>query len=95
MEEKSFLGRSPLGFHRIAYTEWGHTSLIRRSSACMALPATAAISTILPGAWQSATRVFCPDIAGRGKSDDLGDPMHYNYPQYLADMTALIAPHGR
>ena len=30
-------------------------------------------------------------MIGRGRSDDLGDPALYGYPQYCADMTALIA----
>ena len=37
---------------------------------------------------------MCPDMAGRGKSDFLADPSLYGYPQYIADMTALIARAG-
>jgi pimeloyl-ACP methyl ester carboxylesterase len=33
----------------------------------------------------------CPDIVGRGDSDWLLDANLYTYPQYLADMTALLA----
>lgn len=36
-------------------------------------------------------RVVCPDLAGRGDSDRLADPMLYGVPQYLADMVTLIA----
>ena len=36
-------------------------------------------------------RVVCPDVVGRGKSDYLHDPARYNYPQYMADLNALIA----
>ena len=36
-------------------------------------------------------RVVCPDIAGRGRSDRLADPMLYTVPQYLADCVTLIA----
>jgi pimeloyl-ACP methyl ester carboxylesterase len=39
-------------------------------------------------------RVICPDIAGRGRSEWLRDPVHYGYPQYMSDMTALIARLG-
>jgi pimeloyl-ACP methyl ester carboxylesterase len=35
--------------------------------------------------------VICPDIVGRGGSDWLRDAVHYGYPQYCADMNALIA----
>src|SRR5262245_33384600 len=36
-------------------------------------------------------RVVCPDVAGRGESERLPDPMLYVVPQYLADMVTLIA----
>ncbi len=39
------------------------------------------------GAW----RVVCPDVAGRGQSDWLQDPMGYQIPSYAADMLALLA----
>ncbi len=35
-------------------------------------------------------RVVCPDVAGRGKSDWLQDPMGYQIPTYAADMVALL-----
>ena len=36
-------------------------------------------------------RVVCPDIAGRGYSDWLADPLLYSIPQYVADMVTLVA----
>ncbi len=36
-------------------------------------------------------RVICPDVAGRGDSDRLADPMLYVVPQYVADMVTLVA----
>ena len=36
-------------------------------------------------------RVICPDIAGRGDSDWLKNPMEYVVPTYVSDMMALIA----
>jgi len=41
-----------------------------------------------------AVRVVCPDVVGRGRSEWLKDPAHYGYPQYIADMTALLARLG-
>lgn len=38
-----------------------------------------------------ALRVLCPDVAGRGQSDWLQDPMAYQLPNYAADMLALLA----
>ena len=48
----------------------------------------------LAAALADCYRVLCPDVVGRGRSDWLRDPRHYGYPQYLADMTALIARSG-
>mgnify|MGYP000390879450 CR=1 FL=1 len=31
-------------------------------------------------------RVVCPDVVGRGHSDWLANPAHYQVPQYAADM---------
>ena len=36
-------------------------------------------------------RVICPDMPGRGLSDNLPDSAQYNYALYLADLAALIA----
>ncbi len=36
-------------------------------------------------------RVVCPDVVGRGQSDWLEDPMGYQIPVYVADMSALMA----
>lgn len=35
-------------------------------------------------------RVICPDMAGRGHSDWLPDPLAYGLPQYALDMLALL-----
>ncbi len=41
-------------------------------------------------------RVVCPDVAGRGRSDWLKDPVGYQIPTYVADMLALLAQlHGQ
>lgn len=36
-------------------------------------------------------RVICVDVAGRGRSDWLKDPMGYQLPQYVADVLAMLA----
>lgn len=36
-------------------------------------------------------RIACPDVAGRGRSEWLRNPMGYQVPQYVADMVALLA----
>ena len=37
-----------------------------------------------------ALRVVCPDVAGRGRSDWLKDPMGYAIPNYAADMLQVL-----
>ena len=39
---------------------------------------------------QHGHRVVAVDLAGRGRSDFLDDPLKYNYDQYLADLYALL-----
>lgn len=39
-------------------------------------------------------RVVCPDMAGRGRSAWLANPLAYNFPQFLSDIRALIAEIG-
>jgi pimeloyl-ACP methyl ester carboxylesterase len=46
---------------------------------------------VLARALQSHVRVVCPDVAGRGHSDWLADPMAYHLGTYAADMLALLA----
>lgn len=36
-------------------------------------------------------RVICPDMAGRGASDRLSDPQHYQVPTYVGDCLQLLA----
>lgn len=36
-------------------------------------------------------RVVCPDVVGRGRSDRLCNPQHYQVVQYVADMVTLLA----
>lgn len=47
---------------------------------------------VLARALQPHVRVVCPDVAGRGRSDWLADPMAlHQIPTYVADMVALLA----
>jgi len=94
MKEKSFLGRSPKGFHRVAYTEWGNPS-IRPPVICVhGLTRNGRDFDYLARVLETDAQLYCPDIVGRGKSDWLADPNDYNYSQYLADLTALLARTG-
>lgn len=95
MIEDGFLGLSPQGFHRVAYTQWGDPAAERTVVCVHGLTRNSrdfdALATALA---EAGLRVVCPDMVGRGRSDRLADPMDYGAPQYVRDMTALIARLG-
>jgi pimeloyl-ACP methyl ester carboxylesterase len=91
MRERSFLGLSPAGFHRVAYSEWGDPAARRVVICVHGLTRNGRDFDFLAAELSRDCRVICPDIVGRGKSDWLSDPLHYAYPQYCADMNALMA----
>ncbi|WP_119678602.1 alpha/beta fold hydrolase [Indioceanicola profundi] len=91
MTERSFLGLSATGFHRVAYTEWGTGP---RTIVCVhGLTRNSRDFDVLAAdlAETLKARVVCPDVVGRGRSDRLVNPDNYGYPQYMSDMAALIA----
>jgi pimeloyl-ACP methyl ester carboxylesterase len=82
---------SARGLHRIAYLEWGDPRN-RDVLVCVhGLTRVARDFDVLARALCSRFRVVCPDMAGRGDSDRLADPMLYGIPQYVSDTVALIA----
>ena len=82
---------SPRGLHRISYLEWGDPRN-RDALICVhGLTRSSRDFDELARALCGQFRVVCPDLAGRGDSDRLADPMLYAVPQYLADMVTLIA----
>ena len=82
---------SPRGLHRISYLEWGDPGNDRVLICAHGLTRCARDFDTLAAAMQDRYRVVCPDVAGRGGSDWLIDPMLYQLPQYLCDMVTLIA----
>ena len=94
MRQLHFKTLSPVGFHRIAYTEWGDAQSGRVILCCHGLTRNGRDFDALARHLSIHARVVCPDIVGRGRSDWLTDPLHYSYPQYCADMAALIARLG-
>ncbi len=91
MSERSFLGLSAAGFHKVAYTQWGRDDA-RRTVVCVhGLTRNGRDFDHLALDLADGCRVVCPDVAGRGRSGWLTNPDLYGYPQYLADMAALIA----
>ena len=94
MSSKHFLGLGPHGFHRIHYTEWGDPANAKVLLCVHGLTRTGRDFDLLAAALANDYRVICPDVVGRGRSEWLSHKNDYNYPQYLADMTALIARSG-
>jgi len=82
---------SPRGLHRIAYQEWGDPENERVLICVHGLTRCARDFDNLAAAMSERYRVVCPDVAGRGDSDWLGDPMLYQLPQYVCDLVTLIA----
>ncbi|MCX7960261.1 MAG: alpha/beta hydrolase [Burkholderiales bacterium] len=82
---------SPRGLHRIAYREWGPRDNPRVLVCVHGLTRCGRDFERLAAAMSDRYRVVCPDVAGRGDSDWLADPMLYQLPQYVADMVTLIA----
>jgi pimeloyl-ACP methyl ester carboxylesterase len=82
---------SPKGLHRVAYLEWGDPRNERVLVCVHGLTRCARDFDRLAAALSDRYRVICPDIAGRGESQWLADPMLYQIPQYVADMVTLIA----
>ncbi len=91
IRQRSFLGLSAAGFHRVAYTQWGPESAARTVVCVHGLTRNGRDFDALALALADQARVVCPDVVGRGRSDRLANPALYGYAQYLADMTALIA----
>lgn len=87
----SVTGFSAAGFHRIAYAEWGDPGNPHVVVCAHGLTRNARDFDWLARRLAPHARVVCPDIVGRGASDWLPDAALYGYPQYLADMNALLA----
>ncbi|MGV2289222.1 alpha/beta hydrolase [Trinickia sp. YCB016] len=82
---------SASGLHRVAYTEWGDPANPRVLVCVHGLTRSGRDFDRVAAALSDVYRVVCPDVAGRGLSDWLGNPNQYVVPQYVADMVTLIA----
>ena len=89
--EKRVQCASRAGLHRIAYVEWGDAANPEVVICVHGLARCARDFDNLARALAGRYRVICPDVAGRGDSDWLADPMLYQIPQYVSDMVTLIA----
>lgn len=93
MKQHFVQGISPEGFHQIAYKEWGNWSPQYASIICVhGLTRNGGDFDELAYYLSNKGRyLLCPDVVGRGNSDWFNNAAHYNLPQYVSDMNALIA----
>ena len=82
------------GGHRMAYWQWGQPTAPHVVLCVHGLSRQGRDFDVLAQALctrgPETVRVVCPDVAGRGMSDWLKDPMGYQVPNYAADMLVLI-----
>jgi pimeloyl-ACP methyl ester carboxylesterase len=84
-------GLSPLGFHKIAYVEWGDKENPDVLVCVHGFSRNSRDFDYLARALQHKYRIICPDMVGRGNSDYKGNPAIYNSLQYVSDLVALLA----
>lgn len=89
--EKYVLCVSPLGLHRMAYTEWGDARSPRVLICLHGLARNGRDFDDVARAMAGDYRVVCPDLVGRGKSGRLADSAAYRPEQYVSDMLVLLA----
>jgi len=81
------------GARRMAFWDWAPTGdgSSRHAVVCVhGLSRQGRDFDVLARALQPHVRVICPDVAGRGHSDWLADPMAYQVATYVADMATLL-----
>ena len=86
-------GEDGVNQHRVGYWEWNQTGQVGHPHVIVCvhgLTRQGRDFDVLAQALSHHARVICPDIAGRGQSDWLADPMAYGVPQYAFDMLVLL-----
>jgi pimeloyl-ACP methyl ester carboxylesterase len=84
-------GINPMGFHKIAYTQWGEPTNPNVLICVHGVSRNCRDFDYLARELAKSYRVICPDVVGRGVSDYSGNPATYNVHQYVCDMTTLLA----
>ena len=82
---------SPAGLHTMRYAQWGDPRNPQVLLCVHGLTRVGRDFDHLARALCERYRVVCPDLVGRGRSDWLRDPSYYAVPQYVGDLTTLIA----
>ena len=83
------------GGHRMAYWLWGDEGAHHVVVCVHGLSRQGRDFDVLAQGLVDAAghplRIVCPDVAGRGRSEWLKDPMGYQIPAYVPDMLAMLA----
>lgn len=84
-------GRTPAGFHKISCCVWPSWVEGKVPVVCVhGLLRNARDFDKLASKLSERNEVICPDMPGRGLSDNLADPMLYTLDQYVTDMTSVM-----
>lgn len=94
MREGAVRCLDPHGFHWMRYVEWGEARNPRVLLCVHGLTRNGRDFDHIASSLADAYRVVCPDVAGRGRSDWLREPLDYNYPVYCGDLATLMAALG-
>lgn len=94
MKERTLQCPGAGGPHRLHYYDWGDSDNPHVALCVHGLTRNGRDFDWLAQKLSARCRVICPDVAGRGKSEWLANKEDYNYPTYVADMSALIASLG-
>ncbi|MCB1978386.1 MAG: alpha/beta hydrolase [Burkholderiaceae bacterium] len=79
--------------HRMAYWEWNATGRPEHPHVVVCVHGLSRQGRdfdTLARALAPHARVICPDVVGRGESDWLADPMHYEMQHYAGDMLSML-----
>ena len=91
MQQRTLSCLGPSGFHKLAYREWPGPAGAPTLLCVHGLTRNSRDFDAIASALCDRYRVICPDMPGRGLSDNLPDPALYNSTLYLSDLAALIA----
>ncbi|KTC86630.1 alpha/beta fold hydrolase [Legionella brunensis] len=81
------------GFHKVTYSEWGQPKEDLSAVICVhgLTRNRCDFEPLAQFLSDKGRQILCPDIVGRGDSSWFKNPKYYNYQQYIADMSTLIA----
>src|SRR5271166_1063495 len=91
MIERHLSCLGPSGFHLLVYSQWPGPAGARTLVCVHGLTRNAKDFDAIAEALAAHYRVICPDMPGRGRSDNLAASAEYSYPLYVADAAALLA----